>query len=268
MITSRSGYLSKCPERYAIGASVLWTCAACGGKSARSWDACPKCGVWYSCVRGEFGSGKNNAKPKRVSLSSYQAAPIARLPVPEPWTVLSPPATSADLAGQPPGIARNSGILVYGRGGTGKTTELLRLAASVPGAVFVAREPGQGPAELRALAARLELDISRLDVIGPEPLDVTAAALADPPAPLVVVDSIGAFDAPALEAWRRLRAAAPGAILVAIAHVTKAGRMAGREELAHEVDTIVEITRTRLRVARKNRFGPTPVSAPRSQAPR
>lgn len=230
-------------------------CAA-HDETGESW----RCESAGSCLRPE--ANERAAAPPartcpRIPLASFAARELHRLPVPEPW--------ASALGG---GLAEGAAILVTGRAGCGKTTEALALAASVPHALYMPCEPNQSPADLRAIALRAGLDISRLNVAQPATLAEACAALAERPhPPLAIIDSISVLGE-ACEVWRALRAAAPDAAIVAIVHVTKDGRMAGREQLVHLADAQITITRSHL-VTGKNRHaaGAGRVRTPRATSP-
>ena len=193
----------------------------------------------------------------RVPLATFAARELHRLPVPEPW--------ASALGG---GLAAGAAILVTGRAGCGKTTEALALAAAVPNALYMPCEPNQSPADLRAIALRAGLEISRLNVAQPATLAEACTALAEHPhPPLAIIDSISVLGE-ACEVWRALRAAAPNSAIVAIVHVTKTGRMAGREQLVHLADAQITITRSHL-VTGKNRHaaGAGRLKTPRATSP-
>lgn len=189
----------------------------------------------------------------RRSLHEIEARHVERYPVPEPW--------SSALGG---GLAAGSAILLTGRAGSGKTTEALALAAAVPGAVYLPCEPNQSAADLRTISERAGLDPSRIEVGEPADLSEACAMLAEhPQPPLAIVDSISVLGE-ACDVWRALRAAAPACAIVCIVHVNKNGRMAGREQLKHLADTVIEVTRRAL-VTGKNRYaaGSARVRSPR-----
>jgi len=175
--------------------------------------------------------------------------PIVRFACAEPWRTV--------LGG---GLAEGSTTLVYGRRGVGKTTELLRFAASLGARVlFSCLEMGQDPRTLHEVARRTGTDAADLWVSASHTLGELCAELARPPAPrAVVLDSLsslarGSEDA-ALAALRR--ALPRASALVCVLHVTKTGAMGGAEDLAHACDTIVRLTAESITTeGEKNRFG-------------
>ena len=224
-----------------------WKCTACGNVTAEGFDACARCGSWGGAIRAiGVQAPREGGASRRVLLADAEPRPVVRLEVAEPWHTA--------LGG---GLAMGSSVLVDGRPKAGKTTEALRLACSVPGALFVPCEPGQDASSLRTIAEREGLDTSRLYVAEDcRTLAETADALAELPAPpLAIVDSLSFLGD--LEAWTLLRGACPSCALLCIMHVTKTGRMAGRNVLRHAADTTVHITKTAL-IVKANRFAAGP----------
>lgn len=241
-----------------MNARAAYTCKNCDLVALRSFDYCPDCKAGGVCFRITTRNAARTGRAPRLrrSLNEVEARLVARYPVPEPW--------NSALGG---GLAAGSAILLTGRAGSGKTTEALALAAAVPGAVYLPCEPNQSAADLRTIAERAGLDPSRIEVGEPVDLAEACAMLAEhPQPPLAIVDSISILGE-ACEVWRALRAAAPGAAIVCIVHVNKDGQMAGREQLKHLADTVIEVTRRAL-ITGKNRFaaGAARVRSPRLSA--
>jgi predicted ATP-dependent serine protease len=236
-------------------AAGAWKCTACGNVTAEGFDACGKCGSWGGAIRAIGVQAPREVGSSRwVLLADAEPRPVFRLDVAEPWQTA--------LGG---GLAMGSSVLVDGRPKAGKTTEALRLACSLPGSRFIPCEPGQDASRLRIIAEREGLDMSAIYVAEDcRTLAETVDALGELPAgtPLAIVDSLSFLGD--LEAWTLLRGACPSCALLCIMHVTKTGRMAGRNVLRHAADTTVHITKTALLV-KENRFasGPDAVRVPR-----
>lgn len=193
------------------------------------------------------------------ALNDYDEASVARIAVCEPWHSLlgGPGEEGMPISDNDDGTS----CLVYGRKGTGKTSLLLRLAASVKNSVWVPAERGMGPEMLKSYAKRMGLDLHEsFRVVEPGSLDEMASAIRARRRTLVVVDSVSAFPYP-IDAWTTFRDAAPGAAFFAVVHVTKRGQMAGEEKLGHLCDTIVKVNTKTVTIPQKNRFGP-PCSVP------
>ena len=230
-----------------MNAARAYRCMGCGVEEPRRFECCPKCRMRGGCIPAVVG--QQIGPTRRVLLKDAKARKVERIPVAEPWHTV--------LGG---GLARYSSVLVDGRPKCGKTTELLKLAASVPGALFIPCEPNQDAAVLRMMADRAGLDTSSLYVAdGVQALpDVLEALSESPPPPLAVVDSLSMLGD--VEEWYALRAACRSCALVCVMHVTKRGSMAGRNQLRHLVDAVVHVSKTSLLV-KDNRFavGPEPV---------
>lgn len=191
----------------------------------------------------------STAGASRVRLGDLPDVPRERLPCAEPWRSV--------LGG---GLVLGSTVLVYGPAGIGKTTELVRLAASLGDRVlFACHEMGQDPASLHDVARRGGVDARSLWVAAASTLGEFCAEVSRPPPPrAVVLDSLSSL-APRSEvdALTALRRSMPrDSALIAIVHVTKAGEMAGAEALAHACDTVVRLTATTITTeGEKNRYG-------------
>ena len=227
----------------------------CGHEQPARFDKCPGChmrGGAIDAVGSVVARSSGGGASRWVRLSEATAKRVERVRVPEPWQTA--------LGG---GMALRSSILVHGRPKAGKTTELLRLACSLPGSRYLPCEPGQDAGFLRMVAERDGLDPSELFVadgaleLPPgEQFGYVLGALGEPPAPpLAVVDSLSVLGGEA--EWEALRKACRGSVLACVMHVTKTGRMGGRNVLHHLADTVVRVTKTAL-VVRDNRFAAGP----------
>jgi len=232
----------------------------CSHRTARRFDQCGHCGSINACLPLILREDDDPDAPSDtttpdpcVPLTTFRDAPVARYRSATPWDLaLGGPET--------PGIAIGSSILVSGRRGTFKTTELLRMAAAYgAGAAFCPLEIGQGAEQMRQIATRCGFAITEHLVVPPcTDLEGVCESLCARRRKLVVVDSLSTFRDP-VEAFGKLRAATPKATLFLIVHMNKSGQMAHAEQLAHDCDTIVRLTRTHILVETKNRYGPTPV---------
>jgi len=218
---------------------------------------CTACHSVGSCLAaiGDFdGPSDDPCQP----LGTAKPRPIARLSVCEPWHTLL---GRDDEPGLPmPDDGDGASLLVFGRGGTQKTTMLLELAAHVAkmrdcNAVWVPTEPNQTRDMLMGIAKRIGFDASALRFTTASSLAGICEQLQARPRTLVVVDSLSVFDAPVV-AWHAIRRACSGAAFAGVVHVNKDGRMAGAEKLRHLCDTVVRTSRSSVAISGKNRFGP------------
>lgn len=186
----------------------------------------------------------------RTKLEDFGDEPVERVDCAEPWHTV--------LGG---GLVRSSTVIVYGKRGGRKTTRLVRLASSLAsvGALFACTEMGQSAQRLSEIAGRISV-ARKFWMASARTLGELCAEVAANPVPsVVIVDSLsslarGADEVAALGALRRATPATSA--LVVVCHVTKAGELAGAEELAHDCDAIVRSTPEGLStIGEKNRFG-------------
>ena len=175
------------------------------------------------------------------------------------------------------GLLPGSATLVGGEPGTGKSTLLLQVVASMAGqgrrCLLVAAE--EAAHQVRRRAMRLGADVPGVFVVETTHIPAIEAAVAELHPDVIVVDSIQAVSDPDLgspagslaqvrECAHLLVALAKGAgsALLLVGHVTKEGVLAGPRALEHLVDTVLSFEGDRylsLRSLRavKHRFGPT-----------
>jgi DNA repair protein RadA/Sms len=175
------------------------------------------------------------------------------------------------------GLLPGSATLVGGEPGTGKSTLLLQVVASMAGqgrrCLLVAAE--ESAHQVRRRATRLGADVAGVFVVETTHIPAIEAAVAELRPDVIVVDSIQAVSDPDLgspagslaqvrECAHLLVALtkAAGAALVLVGHVTKEGVLAGPRALEHLVDTVLSFEGDRYLALRslravKHRFGPT-----------
>jgi DNA repair protein RadA/Sms len=250
-------------------------CEACGATQPRWTGRCPACGEWGT-LREELvdrrpgGAGPNlgpAAAPAAVALSEVD--PEGHKPMP---TGLGE--VDRVLAG---GLLPGSSTLVGGEPGTGKSTLLLQVLASMASAgrrcLLVAAE--EAAHQVRRRASRLGADAERVLVVEATDLGAAEAVMVQVAPDVVVVDSVQAVRDPevasAAGSPAQVRACAQrlvdlakatGSALVLVGHVTKDGSLAGPRALEHLVDTVLTFEGDRystLRALRsvKHRFGQT-----------
>jgi DNA repair protein RadA/Sms len=175
------------------------------------------------------------------------------------------------------GLLPGSATLLGGEPGTGKSTLLLQVMASMATTgkrcLLVAAE--EAAHQVRGRATRLGADVANVFVAEATDLSTVERAVAALAPDVVVVDSVQAIGDPELGSppgsLTQVRACAhslvalakaTGAALVLVGHVTKEGALAGPRDLEHLVDTVLSFEGDRylaLRALRavKHRFGPT-----------
>ncbi len=246
-------------------------CKACGGTAARWSGRCPACGEWNSLQeelvvtgqpKGVAAEGPVPIALGEVDLSSYKPMPtgIGEL--------------DRVLAG---GLLPGSATLLGGEPGTGKSTLLLQVLASMASSgrrcLLVAAE--EAAHQVRRRAGRLGAEVPGVFVVEATKLPAIEQAVANLAPDVVVVDSIQAISDPEIgsPAGSLAQVAAcanslvvlakgVGTALVLVGHVTKDGALAGPRALEHLVDTVLSFEGDRylsLRAVRavKHRFGPT-----------
>jgi DNA repair protein RadA/Sms len=176
------------------------------------------------------------------------------------------------------GFVPNSGVLIGGDPGIGKSTLLLQALASLAGrghrVVYVTGEEAIDQVGLRA--ERLGLADAPVLLAAETSVPDILATLSEGPVPaMVVIDSIQTLWSPVIEAApgtvSQLRAGTEallrfaksrGSAVLFVGHVTKEGQIAGPKVIEHMVDTVLYFEGDRghaFRILRavKNRFGPT-----------
>lgn len=264
-------------------------CEACGATQPRWTGRCPACGEWGS-LREEVAQRARAGIAGMVGMAGLATRagfdPSAGPPV---AVALS----DIDAEGHPPmptglaevdrvlagGLLPGSSTLLGGEPGTGKSTLLLQVLASMASSgrrcLLVAAE--EAAHQVRRRASRLGADAAGAGVLVVEATDLAAVevALTDVAPDVVVVDSVQAVSDPDVASAagspaqvrscaQRLVALAKGtgSALVLVGHVTKDGSLAGPRALEHLVDTVLTFEGDRysaLRALRsvKHRFGPT-----------
>lgn len=175
------------------------------------------------------------------------------------------------------GLVPGSATLIGGEPGTGKSTLLLQVLASMAGVgrrclLVAAEEPAP---QVRRRANRLGADVEGVFVLESTDLSTIERAVSELRPDVLVVDSIQAVSDPDLNgpagSLAQVRDCAQalvdltkrvGVATVLVGHVTKDGALAGPRALEHLVDTVLGFEGDRylaLRALRsvKHRFGPT-----------
>jgi DNA repair protein RadA/Sms len=246
-------------------------CKACGATAARWSGRCPGCGEWNSLQEELVAAGRPKAGMVEaavpvalgeVDLSSYKPLPTG---IAELDRVLSG------------GLLPGSATLLGGEPGTGKSTLLLQVLASMASSgqrcLLVAAE--EAAHQVRRRAERLGAEVPGVFVVEATQLPAVEQAIANLAPDVVVVDSIQAISDPEIGSPAGSMAQVAGcanslvalakavsAALVLVGHVTKDGALAGPRALEHLVDTVLSFEGDRyltLRAVRavKHRFGPT-----------
>jgi len=254
---------------YTLG--VKFRCLLCQKRTHGRFDQCPRCGEWDSC-----GIVAQAAEPEVADLGALEGVTLLgdveaydppRISIGEEWD---------KALGFPnrPGLALGSEVIVWGKPGSNKTTEMLRACARIEGAVYLNSEM-KDPGMLRMLADRVGVDVSDVASKFVSTPREAAAIIRAVRWKLVVVDSITGLISGEQVSAKMMRAVCSeilearrevGCALVMIMHATKGGEIAAPGWALHMCDTIVQLSPLRI-VVPKNRFGPSPISVKRKRAP-
>ncbi|MDP2621167.1 MAG: DNA repair protein RadA [Hyphomicrobiales bacterium] len=250
-----------------------FVCQSCGAVASKWSGRCESCGEWNTLVEEQAVPPAPGRKPRKGRAFSLTALDGKLSPAPRTGTGI---AELDRVTGG--GLVPGSAILVGGDPGIGKSTLLLQAAASVAAggrrAVYISGE--EAIAQLQLRAKRLGLDGAGV-ALGSETNveDILATLQSEPPAGLVVIDSIQTMWSDAVESApgtvAQVRAAAQaliryakgsGAAVALVGHVTKDGQIAGPRVVEHMVDAVLYfegdgLHQFRILRAVKNRFGPT-----------
>lgn len=213
----------------------MFACVICQHKSRAKFNPCPKCKGYETCAP--------DVLPHRRRLSDFDARQPERFDCGKDW--------NAALGG---GAVRGGVMLIASRGGSGKTTEMLRVAARLG----TPREPAiyafteRTEEELAAHAAFVGIDRSRLFPVRVTSID--EAIEATPTGAHFFLDSWGNLDHPDPKDIAKIREIDPATSWL-ICHVNKRGEIEGRQKLDHAASAVVWVRRESLRTS-KNWHGP------------
>jgi DNA repair protein RadA/Sms len=246
---------------------AAFVCSVCQHREPKWLGRCPDCGSWNS-FREETAAAASRApsgreEPRPLPLEAIETREGLRLDsgIDEVNRVLGG------------GIMRDSAVLIAGEPGTGKSTLMLQLAASVKTAGRVLYVSGEeSPAQIRLRAGRLGIVGERVEVLPAAELAAMLRVCGRLKPVVLIVDSIQTIysedigTVPGTVNQVRLCsqelvdwAKTHGAALFLVGHVTKEGYIAGPKVVEHMVDTVLHFetgsSGIRLLRAAKNRFG-------------
>lgn len=254
-----------------------YVCQDCGHETMQWFGRCPGCDQWNTLVEEAIPTPA--ARPTRLT---RQAGLSGTRPIPLPQLTsiahIRKTTGSAELdrvlGG---GIVSGSVILVGGEPGTGKSTLLLQVAASVAvdnqNVLYVSGE--ESGSQIRLRAERLGIHRDTLLVLTETDVEAVVSHMIALQPALCVIDSIqtmthrditsapGSISQVRESASRIMSVSKELAIPVfLVGHVNKGGSIAGPKVLEHAVDTVLYFEGDRhanFRILRavKNRFGST-----------
>lgn len=229
------------------------TCAQCKTPWFHAWPACEACGCPAQVPivdprEPDEEPDDGHHAPRPTPLDDVPALKIRYLRTGDPDV-------DAALGG---GLATCGAYLLTGGPSAGKTTLALRALGRHGGLLLSCEMP---PPMVRHACAKVGVPTGKILVHSPDDLD-DALALVGSAHRLVVVDSLGRLPgrppvvpalAALLDATKRQRGA--GLLcLVVIAQQTKDGQARGSLELEHDVDGVIELDKSEVRVP-KHRLG-------------
>ncbi|MFB0958299.1 MAG: DNA repair protein RadA [Clostridiaceae bacterium] len=254
----------------------VYVCAQCGYESAKWLGRCPDCNSWNSFTE-EVKVAKEAAKMVKSKGISAQNMPrlVGEIESSEKARLdTGLPELNRVLGG---GLIKGSLTLISGDPGIGKSTLLLQCAGSIANqygkVLYVSGEESEEQIKMRA--DRLNIRTDQLYVVSETQISVVEEHIRTLNPVFCIIDSIQTLFSDQLTS-------APGSVsqvrecsselmrlgktnqlpLFIVAHVTKAGDLAGPRVLEHMVDTVLSFEGERtgdLRILRtvKNRFGTT-----------
>jgi DNA repair protein RadA/Sms len=256
--------------------ATSFVCQACGAVAPKWAGRCDACNGWNTLT--EEAPAAPVSGSGGIALPKGRAARLVGLKRagPAPARIETGIGELDRVAGG--GFVPNSGVLIGGDPGIGKSTLLLQALAALAGhghrVVYVTGEEAIDQVGLRA--ERLGLADAPVLLAAETSVPDILATLSDGPVPaMVVIDSIQTLWTPMIEAApgtvSQLRAGteallrfakSKGSAMLFVGHVTKEGQIAGPKVIEHMVDTVLYFEGDRghaFRILRavKNRFGPT-----------
>lgn len=267
-----------------------YVCRSCGHDEPKWLGQCPSCGEWNTLeertIRQPAGSTSPTAARAAAARASGRSAagPDGEVAEADRATLLSGVAAEhrarlstgigeldRALGG---GLMRGATVLVGGEPGIGKSTLLLQMAGRMRGVGVLYVSAEESASQIRSRAERLGVAAAsdHLYLMCSGDLDAVLAEIDRVQPTVVIVDSIQTLIAAEagsvpgtvnqiklitheLARWAR---AAEGCV-IAVAHVTKEGQIAGPKVVEHMVDAVLlfEHSDGELRYLRatKNRFG-------------
>lgn len=151
------------------------------------------------------------------------------------------------------GIPTDATILVYGKAKNGKSTYCMILAKALSQQGQVLYVGNEQIRKGKAVKSFKDL----VKIVGTNPNIVYTQRM--PPSsilkkfPFVVLDSVNTLDI-SYEEWLQLRKENPDTFFVLVSHVSASGRFRGTEQMAHDVDVLVEVKNGRAYVT-QGRYG-------------
>lgn len=254
---------------------TVYVCQQCGYETAKWMGKCPSCNNWNSFTEEQRVPEGKTKNPLASVTSTSTPRSIEEIKSGEQKRFdTGMPELNRVLGG---GLVRGSLTLISGDPGIGKSTLLLQSASSIASkygkVLYVSGEESEEQIKMRA--DRLKAVSSNLFIVSETNLETIEKHVNDINPMFVILDSIQTL-------FKSTVSSAPGSVsqvrecandimrigkgrnipFFIVAHVTKAGELAGPRVLEHIVDTVLYFEGERseeFRILRtmKNRFGTT-----------
>ena len=219
-------------------------CLQCYRKTSSHFEQCPNCGAWGTAQRAA-----PPAKPLTLADMRRGFDAVERIAIRSDW----------DAALGDGGAMPGSVVLVYGPGGVGKSTDLLRVASLHRAAVAISeRKIEEVDRDIRAVA---DIDPRRFYPSECRTLRDAIAHFETIGSNVCILDSWNCLASPDPHEIGDLREAIGDGVVFVVCHQTKDGGLRGPETLQHAVNVVIRMQRKHFRVE-KNWHGPT-VRVPR-----
>lgn len=216
----------------------MFRCLQCYRKTASHFEQCPNCGAWGTAQRAALP-----AKPLTLADMRRGAGVVERIAIRPDW----------DAALGDGGAMPGSVILVYGPGGVGKSTDLLRVASLHLAAVAISeRKIEEVDRDIRAVS---DINPKRIYPAECRTLRDAIAHFGSIRSTVNILDSWNALASPDPREIVDLREAIGDGVVFLVCHQTKEGGLRGPETLQHAVNVVIRMQKKHFRVE-KNWHGP------------
>ncbi len=247
-------------------AKRVYVCGSCGAEFGKWYGRCPSCGEW-----GSIKEQQSSPKKLKSSYNPIKPVKLSSLDIIED-SISFKSGFSSFFSKE---IPKGGVYLISGTPGIGKSTFLLQIAddfiRSGARIVYVSAEESLG--QIASRARRLGVD--NIEAISENKLNNIVGFFEHEKLDVAIVDSVHTIFSDEINyvpgGVQQVKycaeklidiAKSKGIILFLVAHITKAGSIAGPKTLEHMVDSVLLMEgdkNSSLRILKfaKNRFGPT-----------
>ncbi len=249
--------------------TTIFSCSNCDAQFPKWIGRCEQCGKWDTVAEAVSEQAKPHAPAVGSKVPAKTPTNIKDVDVSATKRIATADSGLDRVLGG--GLVPGELVLLGGDPGVGKSTLLLRLAAAIPGALYISGEESLEQIALRAG----RLGIAELNTIHDTHCESILATITKEHPPVAIIDSIQTIGSSAVSgdigSVSQIRACTAsilevtksvGTAIVVVGHVTKDGAVAGPKTLEHLVDAVLYLEgdqHHQMRVLRsvKNRFGST-----------